>query len=84
MEPMDSITIPDLDPTAAARLRARAAAQGRSVAVEARRVLEAALGTPAAPEGNLYDRVHARFARIGGVDLDLPPREKLRSPPSFD
>ena len=81
---MDSITIPALDPIAAARLSARAAADGCSVAVEAQRVLESALGTRAAPEGNLYDRIHARFARIGGVDLDLPPREKLRAPPRFD
>ena len=81
---MDSITIPDLDATSVAPLRARAEAEGHSVEVEARLVLEAALRTGTAPEGNLYDRINARFARIGGVDLDLPPRDKLRPPPRFD
>jgi hypothetical protein len=35
-------------------------------------------------EVNLYERIHARFAAIGGVDLELPPREPGREPPRFD
>jgi len=33
---------------------------------------------------HLYDRVRARFAPLGGVDLELPPREPVREPPRFD
>ena len=32
---------------------------------------------------NLYDRIRARFAPFGGVDLDLPPLEPGREPPPF-
>jgi antitoxin FitA len=39
-------------------------------------------GSPS--ERNLSDRIHARFAGLGGVDLDLPPRETVREPPRFD
>jgi len=33
---------------------------------------------------NLYDRIHGRFARLGGVELELPPREAAREPPRFE
>ena len=33
---------------------------------------------------NLYDRIHDRFSAIGGINLDLPPREPVREPPRFD
>jgi hypothetical protein len=36
------------------------------------------------PERNLYERIRARFAPIGGVDLELPPREPAREPPHFE
>ena len=35
-------------------------------------------------EPHLYDRIRARFAPLGGVDLELPPRELVGEPPSFD
>jgi plasmid stability protein len=80
-----SITIRNLDPALKERLRVRAAQHGHSMEAEARRILQAALS----PEGNaparhLYDRVRARFAPLGGVDLELPPREPAREPPRFD
>jgi plasmid stability protein len=52
---------------------------------EARRILQTALGESVrSTERNLYERIHARFAAIGGVDLDLPPRAAVREPPKFD
>jgi hypothetical protein len=33
---------------------------------------------------DLYDRIQARFAALGGVDLELPCREPAREPPRFD
>ena len=36
------------------------------------------------PERNLYERIRARFEPLGGVDLELPPRDPAREPPRFD
>ncbi len=82
---MSSITIRNLDPGLKEKLRVRAAEHGHSMEAEVRRILQTALtGSPRRPERNLYDRIHARFARLGGVDLELPPREPAREPPRFD
>ncbi len=80
-----SITIRNLDPAVKERLRVRAAQHGQSMEAEARVILQTAL-TPqgAPPMRHLYDRVRARFAPLGGVDLELPPREPAREPPRFD
>jgi plasmid stability protein len=81
---MSSITIRNLDPAIKERLRVRAAQRGHSMEAEARRILQSALsGSAKAASLNLYDRVHARFAPLGGVVLDLPPREPIREPPRF-
>jgi antitoxin FitA len=82
---MSSITIRNLDPKIKERLRVRAAEHGHSMEAEARRILQTALTEPAfPPERNLYERVRARFTRLGGVDLELPDREPTREPPGFD
>lgn len=80
-----SITIRNLDPAIKELLRIRAAQHGQSMEAEARRILQTVL-TPqeAPPMRHLFDRVRARFAPLGGVDLDLPPREPVREPPRFD
>ena len=82
--PMSSITIRNLDPAIKERLRVRAAERGHSMEAEARRILQTALSAAKAPSPNLYERVQARFAPIGGVDLDLPARDPARDPPRFD
>ncbi len=80
-----SITIRNLDPALKERLRVRAAQHGQSMEAEARRILQTALAPQDAPPlRHLYDRVRARFARLGGIDLELPPREPVREPPHFD
>jgi len=81
---MTSITIRNLDPALKERLRVRAAEHGHSMEAEARRILQTALSPPRPAGRNLYDRVRARFAPLGGVNLDLPPREPARDPPRFD
>ena len=83
--PMSSITIRNLDPAIKERLRVRAAEHGHSMEAEARRILQTALTGAARPPGrNLYERVRARFALLGGVDLELPEREPTRELPRFD
>jgi antitoxin FitA len=82
---MNSITIRNLDPLIKERLRVRAAEHGHSMEAEARRILQTSLSASGPPPNrNLFDRIHARFAPLGGVDLDLPPREPARDPPHFD
>jgi plasmid stability protein len=82
---MATLTIRNLDPAVKERLRVRAAEHGRSMESEARRILQTALGEPLHPvRRNLYERIHDRFAALGGVDLDLPPRAEVREPPQFD
>src|SRR5271157_1637015 len=69
---MSSITIRNLDPVIKERLRVRAAEHGHSMEAEARRILQTALTGAARPPGrNLYERVRARFAPLGGVDLGM-------------
>ena len=82
---MSSITIRNLDPVIKERLRVRAAEHGHSMEAEARRILQTVLTGAARPPGrNLYERVRARFAPLGGVDLELPEREPARELPRFD
>lgn len=80
----DSITIRNLPPGLKERLRVRAAEHGHSMEAEVRRILQTALASAHAPAPNLYERIRARFAPLGGVELDLPPREPAREPPHFD
>ncbi len=80
---MSSITIRKLDPAIKERLRA--AERGQSMEAEARRIPQAALdGSASTPGRSLYERIHARFAPLGGVDLELPARVPVREPSRFD
>ena len=82
---MSSITIRNLDPAIKERLRVQAAEHGHSMEAEVRRILAAALGASGRRHGlDLYERIRARFAPFGGVELDLPPREAAGEPPRFD
>ncbi len=81
---MASLTIRKLDDPLKARLRVQAAVHGRSMEEEARMILRAALGAEPVEPGNLYDAIRARLAENGGFELELPPREPMRDPPTFD
>ena len=78
---MASMTIRNLDDDIKQRLRVQAAEHGHSMEEEARAILRAALTEPASP--NLAQAIRARFAPLGGVELDIPPREPMREPPRF-
>jgi plasmid stability protein len=81
---MSSITIRNLDPTVMERLRIRAAEHGHCMEAEARHILQTALTrTSRSPGRNLYNCIHDHFAAIGGVDLELLPRDPRRGPPRF-
>ncbi len=81
---MASITVRNLDDGLKQRLRVRAAENGRSMEQEARDILRAALDEDAAPVRNLGTAIHELFQPLGGVDLEIPPREPMREPPQFN
>jgi antitoxin FitA len=81
---MASITIRNLDEDTKARLRVRAAHANRSMEEEARQILRAALRQRIKEPVNLADAIRRRFQPLGGVDLQLPEREPMRDPPTFD
>ena len=80
---MASITIRNLEDDVKRRLRVRAAEHGRSMEEEAREILRQVVGQER-PAHNLAAAIRARIAPLGGVELDLPPREPMRQPPAFD
>ena len=80
---MASITIRNLDDEVKRRLRVRAAEHGRSMEEEAREILRQVVGQEK-PAHNLAAAIRARVAPLGGVELELPPREPMRELPAFD
>ncbi len=76
---MASMTIRNLDEKLKARLRVQAAKHGRSMEEEARDILRAALST-ASSRANLVKSIRARIEPLGGVDLEIAPREPIREP----
>ena len=78
---MSTITIRNLPDDLKSRLRLAAAAHGHSMEEEVRAILRRVLTAKPAPSGGLGDRIHSRFAKLGGVDLELPQRrERVRKP----
>ncbi len=87
---MHSIAIRQIDTSLKNRLRFEAARQGSSMEEQARRILRCALGTVPAVNAlatqhtHLANRIHARFAAAGGVDLPAVPRSIARPPAKFE
>ena len=80
-----TLTIRNVEPELQKRLRVRAARNGRSMEAELRQILREALnGQRSDSELNLAEAIRRRFAPLGGVELELPPREVSDSPPDFD
>jgi antitoxin FitA len=80
---MATLTIRQLDEKTKARLRVRAAHHGRSMEQEAREILRSALATMRPAKGDLTQAIRERFAAFGGIELELPKRDRLRQPPEF-
>ena len=81
---MATLTIRDLDDSLKLSLRMRAARHSRSMEEEARQILRQALqGETTAPQHDLASRIRARMAAVGGVELQIAPREPAREPPDL-
>jgi plasmid stability protein len=70
-----AISVRDLDDDVASRLKVRAARHGRSMEAEVRAILTDAVAAAENEQFNLAQAVRERFAAIGGIDLDVPPRQ---------
>ena len=70
---MAAITVRGLDDDVKQRLRVRAAKHGRSMEAEARAILVDAVAEEEESK-HWVIKFHERFAAIGGVELDIPPR----------
>ncbi|MFN8096992.1 MAG: toxin-antitoxin system antitoxin subunit [Dermatophilaceae bacterium] len=66
-----TLTIRQLNAHTHARLRGRAARNGRSVEAEVRAILDAAVDLP---DENILLMLHGSFAEAGGIELRLPER----------
>jgi len=80
-----SLNIRQLDPALKERLRVRAAHHGHSMEAEARTILKEVLMEKRPTTGaDLATAIRRRFAPLGGVELELPPRQGRREPPRFE
>jgi plasmid stability protein len=78
-----SLTIRKLDDSIKAKLRVRAAENGRSMEEEARAILETAVASRTrSKSGNFYESIRGRLAEAGieGAELEIAPREPAHEP----
>jgi plasmid stability protein len=81
---MSTLTIRNLEPAIKDKLRMSAATHGRSMEEEVRTILRSVLSQPAKPATGMGNRIHARFAAIGGIVQDVPARTSAPRAASFD
>ena len=81
---MASMTIRNLDEKLKARLRMQAAKHGRSMEDEARDILRSALSTVSVRTASLAKSIRRRIEPLGGVELQISPREPMRKPLNFE
>ena len=79
---MPALTIRNVSEETKKRLRIRAAEHGRSMEAELRVIIDDALGRPKMRE-NLGQAIQRHFGALGGVELELPERERLGDPPDL-
>lgn len=72
---MAAVSVRDLDDNVRERLRIRAAQHGRSMEAEIRAILTAAVSSQEDAKG-LAQALLDRFGDLGGVDLEVPPRDE--------
>ena len=81
---MASMTIRDIDEKLKARLRIQAARHGRSMEDEARDILRTALSSEPSRSGGIVEAIRSRIEPLGGVELEIARRERMREPVDFD
>jgi plasmid stability protein len=69
---MATLTIRRLDEAVKARLRIRAAQNGRSMEEEAREILTAGLAQAPAAQSNLFEAIRKVVEPLGGIETPQP------------
>jgi plasmid stability protein len=80
---MATMTISNMDEQLKTRLRINAAMHGRSMEEEARDILRSTLSLEPVSGQSLVESIRARLEPLGGVELEIPPREAIRTPVDF-
>jgi plasmid stability protein len=80
---MATLTIRNLDDRVRARLRVQAAKHGRSMEEEAREILKVAVEKKPEKELNPYEAIRRIVDPLGGIELNIPPRQRIRKPPNL-
>jgi len=81
---MATLLIRKLDEDLKQALRNRAARNKRSMEEEARAILRKSLQARPDEAVHLVDVAREIVRRTGGFEIELPPREMGRDPPTFD
>ena len=86
VQAMATLTIRNLDNAVRDRLRRRAAEHGHSMEEEVRQILRQVVEPtkPAPTTEGLGSRIHNHFARLGGVELELPARNDTPTTAPFE
>lgn len=71
---MHKVVIDNLPESVMRRLEWLAASGGRSTEEQAREILLIGIATASTKPGMLATKIRERFAKYGGVDLELPER----------
>lgn len=77
---MASITVRNLPKNTKSNLKLRAAMHGRSMEQEVREILNDAARQKPKSGADLVKAIRARFAPLGGVELEPYPQEPVREP----
>lgn len=80
---MAAITVRNIPDSTKRKLRVRAASHGRSMEEEVRQILLDTVERRTRVPSNLAEAIAAIVDPLGGIELDLPPRQPLRQPPKF-
>ncbi len=80
---MAAITVRNIAESTKRKLRVRAASHGRSMEEEMRQILLDAVERKVRVPSNLAEAIASIVDPLGGIELDLPPRQRLRQPPKF-
>lgn len=78
---MATMTIRNLEDGLKHRLRVRAAEHQRSMEEEARSILREALQAESPARTSLLQSIRSRIEPLRGIELDLPRRDGIRTPP---
>jgi plasmid stability protein len=84
MEKASTITVRRVPDAVKRGLRLRAAAHGHSLEEEVRQILARAAERDQEQPLNFARAIEEIIDPVGGIELDIPERNPMRAPPSFD